>query len=92
MDVEKTIEFLLSNQAAHDERLGRLENIVANLENIVAKLAGSIESLVNTAESMAKNIERIDEVVLILAASGVKTNERIDKLVSAVGVLAQTRN
>ena len=85
MDVEKTIGFLLSNQAVHDERLGRLENVVG-------KLAGSMESLANTAELMAKNIERIDEVVLILAESAIKTNERIDKLVSAVGVLAQRPN
>jgi ribosomal protein L1 len=80
VDVEKTIEFLLNNQAKHDERLTRLEMVVGSL-------AGSVEKL-------ADNVERLDEAMVTLIESGVKTNERIDQLgirvdqmVSAMGAL-----
>lgn len=80
MNVEKTIEFLLSNQAKHDERLTRLETVVGSL-------AGSVEKL-------ADNVERLDEVMVTLAESGVQTNQRIDQLglrvdqlVSAMGAM-----
>jgi uncharacterized coiled-coil protein SlyX len=66
MDVEKTIEFLLSNQAVHDERLGRLETVVV--------------SLAGTVEKMADNIHRLDEAMVSLAESGIRTNQRIDQL------------
>ena len=82
MDIEKTIEFLLSNQAKHDERLTRLEAVVGSL-------AGSVEKL-------ADNVERLDEVMVTLAKSGVQTNRRIDQLgvrvdqlVGAMGTLIQ---
>jgi len=82
MDVEKTIEFLLSNQAKHDERLTRLETVVGSL-------AGSVDKL-------ADNIERLDEAMVTLAESGVQTNRRIDQLgmrvdqlVSAMGAMMQ---
>ena len=80
MDTKKTIEFLLSNQAAHDERLTRLEHVVGSL-------AGSVDKL-------ADNVERLDVVMVTLAESGVQTNHRIDQLavrmdqlVSAVGAI-----
>ena len=82
MDVEKTIEFLLSNQAKHDERLTRLETVVGTLAGNVDKLAG--------------NIERLDEAMVTLAESGVQTNRRIDQLgmrvdhlVSAMGAMIE---
>jgi hypothetical protein len=82
MDVERTIEFLLSNQAKHDERLTRLETVVGSL-------AGSVEKL-------ADNLVRLDGAMVMLAESGVQTNQRIDtlgmrvdQLVSAVGVIVR---
>ena len=66
MDVEKTIEFLLSNQVKHDERLTRLETVAGSL-------AGSVDKL-------ADNLERLDEAMVTLAESGVQTNRRIDQL------------
>jgi hypothetical protein len=66
VNVEKTIEFLLSNQAAHVERLTRLEGVVGSL-------AGSVEKL-------ADNVERLDEAMVALAESGMQANQRIDQL------------
>jgi methyl-accepting chemotaxis protein len=80
VNVEKTIEFLLSNQAKHDERLTRLETVVGSL-------AGSVEKL-------ADNVEHLDDAMVTLAESGVQTNEhisqlgkRVDQLVSAMGAM-----
>src|SRR5579863_1769272 len=89
MDVEKTIESLLNNQAKHDERLTRLETVVSSL-------AGSVGSLVGSVDKLADNIERLDEAMVTLAESGVQTNRcidqlgmRVDQLVGAMGTMMQ---
>ena len=89
MDVEKTIEFLINNQAKHDERLTRLETVVGTL-------AGRVGSLVGGVDKLAGNIERLDKAMVALAESGVQTNRRIDQLgmrvdqlVSAMGAMMQ---
>jgi methyl-accepting chemotaxis protein len=91
MDVERTIEFLLSNQAKHDERLTRLETVVGSL-------AGSVNSLAGSVEKLADNVERLDGAMVMLAESGVQTNRRIDTLgmrvdqpVSAMGEIVRQR-
>jgi hypothetical protein len=73
VNVEKTIEFLLSNQAKHDERLTRLETVVGSL-------AGSVEKL-------ADNVEHLDDAMVTLAESGVQANQRISQLGSRVDQL-----
>ena len=66
MNVEKTIQFLRSGQPKHDERLTRLEAVAGSL-------AGRVEKL-------ADNVGRLDEVMVTLAESEVRTNQRIDQL------------
>ena len=82
MDVEGTIEFLLSNQAKHEERLTRLETVVGSL-------AGSVNSLTGSVEKLAANPERLDGAMVMLAESGVQTNRRIDTLISATGAMVR---
>ena len=74
MNVEKTIEFLRCNQPVHDERLTRLEAVVGSL-------AGSVEKLAN--------VGRLDEVMVTLAESEVRTNQRIDQLGQRVDQLVK---
>ena len=38
MDVEKTIQFLLQNQAKHDTQIGQILEIANKLEKVVAGL------------------------------------------------------
>ena len=73
MDVEKTIEFLSSNQAKHDERLGRLESVVTTLAASTMSLSGTVEQLTTTVELLADNIGRVDDALVSLAESEVKT-------------------
>ena len=82
MDVEKTIEFLLSNQAQHDERLTRLETVVGSLADSVVRLD---EAMVTLAESGVQTNRRIDQLGLRIDQLGV----RVDQLVSAMGVMMQ---
>ena len=82
MDVEKTIEFLLSNQAAADARLTRLESLtVSNAEDIKG-LAGKLGEL---AQIGIETDKRIDRLILRFDEQDRKLAERIDDLVSGIG-------
>lgn len=96
MDVEKTIEFLLNNQAAADVRLTRLEADIAALtadNKVIKDLAVSnakdirdLASLVGTlAQSMIDSGKRFDEQHRKLVEQDRKLGQRIDALVSGVG-------
>ena len=92
MDIEKTIEFLLSNQAKFDanqaaanERLTRLENVVGMLADNVSRLDDVMETL---AESHIKLIARLDTIAAQSEDRDRQLGERINSLVSAVGVIA----
>ena len=100
MDVEKTIEFLLNNQAAADVRLSRLEAFVAENAAVVAaeskvikdlavsnaKDIRDLASLVGTlAQSMIDSGKRFDAQHRKLVEQDRKLGQRIDDLVSGVG-------
>ena len=82
MDVEKTIEFLLSNQAAADARLSRAEALtVSNVEDIkslAGKLGEWAQVGIETDRRLDKLAERFDQQDRKLA-------ERIERLVSGIG-------
>ena len=81
MDVQKTIEFLLENQAAHDERLARIEKAVVVL----------IEKTIRLDEVMAKLAESLETVSRECEARNRRMDERIELLVSAMGQFMQNR-
>ena len=82
MDVEKTIEFLLNNQAAADARLTRIEALtVSNAEDIKG-LAGKLGELAQLGIDADK---RFDEQDRKLGERIDKLAERIDNLVSGIG-------
>jgi hypothetical protein len=89
MDVEKTIEFLLSTQAdfaarqvAADARLTRIEALtVSNAEDIKG-LAGKLGEL---AQIGIETDKRIDRLIILFDEQDRKLAERIDNLVSGIG-------
>ena len=95
MDVEKTIEFLLENQAAlqatqaaANERLTRIEKVVVvlidrtnHLDEVMAKLA----------ESQIKLSDRLDLFAQQSAEGDKRLGERIEALVSARGEVLRNR-
>ena len=77
MDVEKTIEFLLANQASHAERITRLEEAQAQLATTMNLLA---DRQVHLDESLDRFME--------LTTEGFKqTDKRISDLVSVIASL-----
>jgi hypothetical protein len=66
MDVEKTIEFILNSQAQSEARLGRLQ---ANLD-----------ALAVTVNKLADRTAHLDEVMVVLAESHIKSIQRMDTI------------
>ena len=96
MDVEKTIEFLIQNQAAHDERLTRLEHtsqvlvsVVGTLSNSYVKLVEAMEILTTRMDTLTARVDtltaRVDTIAQQSAERDRVLGERLDSLVSAIG-------
>jgi hypothetical protein len=81
MDVEKTIDFLLKNQARMDarfearfakadERLGRLERVVATNNRVVT-------GLVRYGVSLRSDVRRLDKALARVAEAQAKSDEKL---------------
>ena len=83
MDVEKTIEFLLNNQAAADARLSRIEAIVAAntafVEAHVADVAADNKVIKDLVASNARDIRDLASLVGTLAQSMIDSGKRFDE-------------
>lgn len=95
MDVEKTIEFLIQNQAAHDERLAQLERIVGvladktgRLDDVMLTLAEAQITLTHRLDTLA---DRLDTAAQQSVDRDRKLGERIEGLVSAIGEFIRNR-
>jgi len=88
MDVEKTIEFLLQNQAVHDERLTRIENAVVVLIDKTNRLDDVMATL---AEAHIKSIEQMDVMAKQSMERDDRLGARIDSLVTAIGEFIRNR-
>ncbi len=95
MNVEKTIEFLLSNQAKHDERFARLESVVERLADNVVHLDGVMTTL---AEAQIKLVGRMDNLTTHMDSIAQQSaqwdrqlGQRIDGLVVAIGEFIRNR-
>ena len=82
MDVEKTIQFLVENAAAHDVRLNRLERAVLRLTENQTFLQSALKETQKAVQDTQKS----------LRALGERTDERIAKLVRAITVLSKQRS
>ena len=88
MNVEKTIEFLIQNQAAHDERLARLEHLIG----VLAEKTNHLDDVMATlAESHIKLIERMDTGFRESVERDKQLGERIDSLVRGIGEFIRNR-
>ena len=88
MDIEKTIQFLMDNAAAHDARLAEIERNSLILQRAMLGLTehqGSLQSALERTE------KQIAETQKALRELGEKTDERIAKLVSAIAKLSDQR-
>jgi len=90
-EIERTIEFLLNNQAAHDARLAELEAAVKSTNDSVKSLAEGIESLKETTSSMLSEFRAGFDILVTLseqtmasvkqiAEAEVRTIKRVDSV------------
>jgi predicted nucleic acid-binding Zn-ribbon protein len=86
MDIEKTIQFLVENAAAHDIRLDRLERAVLGLTEHQGFLQSSLEQ---TQSLMLETQKQLLQTQKSLQELGEKTDQRIASLVSAIAKLAE---
>ncbi len=82
MDVERTIQFLTENAAAHDARL-------AMIEKSVDRLSANQELLQKSQEQTERYLRETQQVLREL---GVKTDERISALVVAIARFVERPN
>ncbi len=86
MDVEKTIEFLLSNQAAADARLTSIEALTRSNAEDIKGLAVKLGELAQMSfEADRKLGERMDSLAKRFDEQDRKLAARIDNLVSGIG-------
>lgn len=90
-EIEKTITFILDQQAQTATKLDRLVDTVAALSLKVDRTAGSITNLLAVAEIQASEIKDISESIRALAdrqrdseERGRRTDERLDALIHIV--------
>ena len=86
MDIEKTIQFLVENAAAHDTRLDRLERAVLGLTEHQGFLQSSLEE---TQSLVLQTQKQLLQTQKSLHELGEKTDQRIANLVSAITKLAE---
>jgi hypothetical protein len=95
MDVEKTIDFLLKNQARMDarfeakfakadERLSRLERVVATNNRVVTRLVRYGVSLRSDVRRLDKALIRIAEAQAKSAEKMVEIEEKLDGVIDII--------
>jgi len=95
MDVERTIHFLLKNQARMDARMDakfakadarfiKAEKRLDRLEQVVAQNNRIVSQLVRYGVSLRSNVRRIDRALADLAEKQAETDEKLNALIDIV--------
>ena len=97
-DRQRTMDFILEQQAQFYVSLGSLREAQAHTDSTVAQLAGQVQSLAEQVQgiagqvqgiagqvqNMARQQEHINEVVAVIAESQQHTDERLNALIDIV--------
>ena len=82
--IERTIEFLLNNQAAHDTSLAELETTVKDLANSVGQLAETTNSILIEFRAGFDTLVTLSEQTMAsvkqIAEAEVRTIKRVDSV------------
>jgi hypothetical protein len=95
MDVERTIHFLLKNQARMDARMDakfakadarfiKAEKRLDRLEQVVAQNNRIVSQLVRYGVSLRSDVRRIDRALADLAEKQAETDEKLNALIDIV--------
>lgn len=89
MDVQKTMEFILEQQAASTVMINRLVEAQYNTEQNVNRLAASLNSLTESKAESDARLDRLDEVVKKTSLVVEHMGEKVDALVAVVDSLVR---
>ena len=96
MDVEKTIQFLLSNQAAADARQAAADARLTRLEAFAASNAEGIRDLTQTVKQLDTVLDSLSQSMIAIneqaAERDRRLGERIERLVSGIGEFMRLPN
>jgi chromosome segregation ATPase len=84
MDVEKTIEFILDQQAQAEDRMTRLERAVSQTNRTVNQLVRYGVSLRRDVRRHDEGIIRLDKAMTHLAEVHAETDEKLNALIDLV--------
>jgi len=95
VDVEKTIDFLMKNQARMDARFeakfGRADERLTRLERVVATNNRGVSRLTRYGRSLRSDVRRLEKALIQIAEaqakSAVKMNEIEEKLDGLIDVV-----
>jgi len=90
MDVEKTMQFLLEQQARFDARQVEFDNRQAEFDNRQAELLASQAQFVGRQAQFEEGMTRIESVLLDLATAQERTNAILATLAERHVELAQS--
>jgi acetolactate synthase small subunit len=83
-DRQRTMDFILEQQAQFSVNLENLREAQARTDATVAQLAVQVQGIAGQVQNMARQQEHINEVVAVIAESQQHTDERLNALIDIV--------
>jgi len=83
MDIERTIEFLLDQQAKLSTQLEEVQQGQIKLHEFIEKVVTMMERVMNTMEGVAGVQEGFNQILVALCDAEKKTEEHVGKLADA---------
>ena len=83
-DRQRTMDFILEQQAQFSINIASLREAQARTDATVAQLAGQVQNIARQQENSARQQAHINEVVAVIAEAQQHTDERLNALIDIV--------
>jgi acetolactate synthase small subunit len=83
-DRQRTMDFILAQQAQFSVNMGVLRESQARTDEAVSRLSIQVEQLTTQVQSIARQQEHINEVVAVIADAQPHADERLNVLIGFV--------
>lgn len=90
--IQKTLEFILDNQAQFSSDIQELKELHKQSEKRISVLERATINLYNEVVETSKSVQTLSEKVNILAESQKETNERLDAVINVFEKYLDQRN
>lgn len=90
--MERTIQFILEQQAQNTVSMGQLTDKVDKLSNTVDKLSGTVDTLSNTVDKLSDKVDRTADGINALLAIAEIHEREITELRASVNAVNESVN